>query len=244
MRRRGSKSSWSVGVDAPDHLNIALFVRGAAGLARHGDPWSSYPPWPPEFADRGIAASQVERARAEWSRWWQSLCALPSPPSSVEDAQRWMREPSQVFDPPEFESLANAEQLQRVCRRLWPAADQWWTGPAGAKAALTSTSMRRRFVGEGIGQVVRRFERTNRRPANFALHLDILYVDTDRVELLAEDRALLGARLPVAPRAPAPVARGARRDHRRRAPLVRSDQTRRPTWTGRGLPAGTAAARV
>jgi hypothetical protein len=113
-------------------LHQALFARDSAGLAVVPSP--DVPPplaaeWLAGESPRGVSAfatADLSAAADQWLTWWRQLLAVkarlvdsrPPPGAAMATTLAWTESlyRSVVFDPPDFDSLASAPQLQAVVR--------------------------------------------------------------------------------------------------------------------------------
>ena len=140
MQVAGS-SSWRFTEDHSELLHIALFIRDAMALPvpQAPDippPLTSPPPgWPGRGADPAAAAVQ-------WAAWWRRLGAGEAEEARAAgrlgggeaDQQAWadaaFAQHEELFDPPDFTSLAGSPELRSLVRELSEAAIDW-AGRAG-----------------------------------------------------------------------------------------------------------------
>ena len=102
--------SWSIAIDEPHSLLIALFARDAAGLRPTTDP--AIPALTPRVpTNPTLAAIAGPAASAQWARWWRRLL----------DADRTV--PGAT--PPDFPELADSPDLRRIVRGCFPDAVRW-----------------------------------------------------------------------------------------------------------------------
>ena len=138
MRKAGSPS-WRFVEDEAQFLHLALFVRDATGLAveRSDD-------IPPHLAgdlpgQAGVLA-EAERGTAagQWAIWWRRLLAQAARESERERTTAGDLDPlarvqaiysgrEEVFDPPQFGSLAGLPQLHAVAAAVFADANRWWS---------------------------------------------------------------------------------------------------------------------
>lgn len=140
MQVRGS-DSWQFGHGSMGYLETALFVRDAAGLPV--EPGASVPPLlaggVPDHSDV-LAPGDRRTAAQQWLVWWHRLTGQaaaegqramvprPSvdPDQEIEDVIRFRfagRE--DVFDPPEFRSLAGLLPLHLAVTSTWQLERRW-----------------------------------------------------------------------------------------------------------------------
>ncbi len=120
-------------------LHTALFARDAAGLGV--PPWPGVPPplngeWLTGASPPGLAAltgATLAAAAGQWSAWWRQLLASkvslvdsrPPPGADMAATLAWTNSLylSEVFDPPDFGSLAATPELRAVVAAThgaWP----------------------------------------------------------------------------------------------------------------------------
>jgi hypothetical protein len=133
--RVAGRLSWrfEYGNGQASDLRDALFARDVAGLEvppSHDDiPPPLVAEWlvgqpPPGLA--ALTAADLAAAADQWLRWWRLLLtnrvsvdeSRPPPGAAVETVMAWAKllYESAVFDPPDFDSLASAPELQSVVR--------------------------------------------------------------------------------------------------------------------------------
>ncbi len=102
--------SWSIAIDEPHSLLVALFARDAAGLRPTIDP--AIPALAPTVPiNPTLAAAAGPAASAQWARWWQRLL----------DADRTI--PGAT--PPDFPELSGSPDLRRILRACFEDAIRW-----------------------------------------------------------------------------------------------------------------------
>jgi hypothetical protein len=141
VRKTGS-SSWRFAEGDAQFLHVALFVRDTAGLVVQGSD-----DIPPRLAgqlpvQRGILtpADQVVAA-GQWVIWWHCLLdqavrearrgnALAAGQDPLARAQAVYAGRQEVFDPPQFGSLADKPPLRSAAVAAFEQADHWWKSAA------------------------------------------------------------------------------------------------------------------
>jgi hypothetical protein len=154
--RFAGRPSWSIAVDEPHNLLIALFVRDAAGLQPDTDP--VIPALTPAVAtNQTPAAATGPAASAQWAGWWTRLL----------DADHL----TPVATPPDFPQLADSPDLQQILRACYPDAIRWSASRQREHVTFMTGSNRRPVAGD----VVREIERSLGRPARpFELRVTVL----------------------------------------------------------------------
>lgn len=128
------RPSWRVSLDMPGHLHLVLFVRDAFGLAGPADPPTAAAPGrlpgvPDLRTDQGPAP-----AAADWTLWWHTVldadrgavAARPPYDAPLDELRSAAMLRHGLADGPEFESLADTPDLQRVARQAFPEFRTWW----------------------------------------------------------------------------------------------------------------------
>ncbi len=132
MKRAGAPS-WKVSVThASQLLHAVLFIRDALGLTT-GSAGTKVPTLLGEVPDLTARAGDVDLGdvSTQWPAWWRRVvlfeCAMALGEFSGESGRAIAGpdSPPRVFDPPEFESLANAHDLRVVARALYHEALHW-----------------------------------------------------------------------------------------------------------------------
>ena len=153
--RFDGRPSWEFGHGSMGYLETALFVRDSARLPV--EPGASVPPRlrgdVPDCS--GVLASgDGATAAQQWAAWWYRLIRQTAtewqrrsatPPSAADPRQdRWavIREQAagreEVFDPPEFASLARLQSLRAVVISTLASASASSRGPAARQAEGSS----------------------------------------------------------------------------------------------------------
>lgn len=136
MYRRGS-ASWRFEQDNAQFLHLALFVRDAARLPVA--PSAAIPPClAGEVPDHAAAVPSGEQdaAAGQWAAWWGRLLTQAAREARRPRAQAAGTDPlaherdriegrEQVFDPPEFGSLAGLPAVQAAAIATFADAVQW-----------------------------------------------------------------------------------------------------------------------
>lgn len=193
------KASWKIGVDEPQPLLIALYVRDATGLRPRITP--DIPRLQPAVPATEEQLSVDSLATAQWAEWWERLLdgggfwpdhKKPSDlPKLIEDPeiQRLFYRPTR-----DLASSAPSEtpELQRLVHRHHQAAVLWSEARHHEIAALSSNRER----GPLESEVVRKVERVLGRKARpFELDVRVLPVAATQAWRLSPSRALISRAL-------------------------------------------------
>jgi hypothetical protein len=138
--------SWRFSADNSQLLHLALFVRDAAMLDIRPSP-----DMPPQLAwdlpphQSVVPAGQRAAAVMQWTEWWRRLLdyevneARESEFERDDDAayraEMMASRHSDVFDPPDFESLAGTPVLQTAVRATFGAGLERYNEPSGQRLA-------------------------------------------------------------------------------------------------------------
>ena len=156
--RLAGQPSWSMAIDEPHNLLVALFVRDAAGLRPDTDP--VIPALTPAVAtNQTLAAAAGLAASIQWAGWWARLL----------DADHL----TPTATPPDLPELADSPELQEVLRTRYPDAIRWSASRKREYVTLMTGSNRPSVEGD----VVREIERSLGRTAQpFELRITVLPV--------------------------------------------------------------------
>lgn len=198
--RFAGRPSWRMSLDTPAHLHLVLFVRDAFGLAEPTDPPTAVAPGRlPGVPDQRLADGQAPTA-ADWTRWWLTVldadrgavAARPRADAPVDELRRAAILRVGLADGPDFVSLADAPDLQRVARLAFPDFHTWWNrnlelpGPRvlpGAKGHLAAVLNAHPLL---VTHTVAGIEaEIGRRAAPFDVAVDVLL--TDGPDVLRQD---------------------------------------------------------
>jgi hypothetical protein len=139
--------SWRLRVETAQMLDIALFIRDAAGLVvtpteEVPAPGSTGSTGSTGSRERTGTLTEAERTEAggHWPRWWRDLMAhelRTAVSAGAEDDPRRARrrreaERLSIFDPPSFTALADRATLRRVAVDLFADARDWTNRPPDA----------------------------------------------------------------------------------------------------------------
>ncbi len=188
-------ASWSISVDEPLMLLVALYVRDVAGL-RPPLEYDVPPLDPPVLRESG---GTDDDGSNQWAVWWQELLrgggmwpayADPAKMSELRedpDIQRLFYWPGR-YAPPDFPSLHSSPELHRDVRRHHQAALAWAEARKLEFFALTTARGHHRIEWEVVKLEERHIGRTVR---PFNLDLRVLPLAEPWAWRLAPDRALM-----------------------------------------------------
>lgn len=180
----------------PEALRIALYVRDAAGLVPVTDPpippadppaqwwpaWSRRPVEVPE--SRGVRLMgrrelDLTAASAQWARWWGHL--LAAGPGAIDDLHS-----------PNFRALAHVPDLRQLVERHYYNACIWSEGLNGDPRIRNAHSA----PGQGLNALIRDLPTVlGRRPADFAMRVTVIGVQTKHAWILRPDHLLMTRQL-------------------------------------------------
>lgn len=100
---------WSIQVDQPQPLLVALYVRDAAGLRPAVDP--ALPPADPPVVERDFPDLNRVVAAEQWAIWWENLLY------GTTDFGEYL--------PPDFPGLFDSPQLRRILGATFEDAVAW-----------------------------------------------------------------------------------------------------------------------
>jgi hypothetical protein len=121
-------------LDAPEHLHLVLFIRDAFDLAEAADPPTAVAPGRlPGVPDLRLADGSAPTA-ADWTRWWLTVleadrgavAARLRAATPVDELRRAALFRHGLADGPDFVSLADVPDLQRVARLAFSDFHAWW----------------------------------------------------------------------------------------------------------------------
>lgn len=125
MRIAGS-ASWLFEEAGSQMLDVALYTRDAANLAV-----TSAPDIPPSLDGDDVARrSEVvpthlrDLAATQWTAWWRQLLDQAAH-EAIQGSTSRRRE---VFDPPDFQSLADMPPLRSAVTATYPEGRKWFRG--------------------------------------------------------------------------------------------------------------------
>lgn len=130
--QRARSSSWSIASDMDTGLQFASFLGQQLRLS----------PLSPEESPESI--------HTEWLHWWKQLeIHTLSQIAYAVESQLPDRSPAehlavvasrvqQTYQPPHFPHLQATPRLQEAAQVHWPAFQQWWEAPNGAKSQFTT----------------------------------------------------------------------------------------------------------
>lgn len=190
--------SWQLGVDAPEDLHLALYVRDACGLTSSD---SVGPLRDPPRPAGSLPATELPEAVQAWQAWWAALLAAhhetsgdPPAGSTTQQAMAWRYQRRQAAArPPEFAGPAAA------------GFRRWWEIPPNVEAPPTRSGVP--FGGvhgtlldaimassrtRQVQHVVQRLERALRRELEpFELTVDVLDVHGEAATMVSPRYALV-----------------------------------------------------
>ncbi|WP_375480723.1 hypothetical protein [uncultured Jatrophihabitans sp.] len=147
--RLAETSSWRLEVKGGYLIELALFVREAAGLDLAG-PAGDLPSLIGAVPDvAGVLDAGVRRdAVDQWRRWWGQILELEFKDRqndrghARDRARRRVADHEAVCDPPDFEALADRPALRAAARASFAAFKQWESArPSPARDGVSGSPL-------------------------------------------------------------------------------------------------------
>jgi hypothetical protein len=161
----GTPPSWRIEISDSQVLDVALYIRGVAGLVDDDDEIPST--WPP--IEPTIALEDRDRARRQWREWWTG--AVNEGPSAILRCTR-----------PHFPEFAHQRDLRALLVEHFDAAVAWSRQQSDSRGRPPKLSAIVRSVETSIG-----------RPARpFSLRITRLPVAGDFMVLSSDNAMLVG----------------------------------------------------